>query len=55
MKARKEISLDELFRLYPQLRLAAQQEVKHGTAGQGGIASLASEEPVDSAGELAEA
>lgn len=55
MKAKKQISLEQLFRLYPQLRQASHQEEAHAQGGQGGANQGMTKSPACQAEQLAEA
>ena len=55
MKARKQISLEELFRLYPQLRQASHAQNKGESSGQDCDDGCVSDASAGQSGELAEA
>ena len=55
MKARKQLSLEELFRLYPQLRRTTHQESAHDQGGQGSREQGMKEASARQAGAHAEA
>ena len=55
MNAKKQISLEQLFRLYPQLRQATQQNGAHAQGGQGTPPDAAATVSAGRTDELAEA
>jgi hypothetical protein len=55
MNARKKISLEELFRLYPQLQRTTHQEDAHAQGGQGNRDQGMNEASARQAGAHAEA
>lgn len=55
MNANKQISLEQLFRLYPQLRQTSQQNGAHTEDGQGTPSDAAANMSAGRADELAEA
>lgn len=55
MNAKKQISLEQLFRLYPQLRQTSQQNGAHAEGGQGTPPDAAANVSAGRADELAEA
>ena len=54
MNAKKQISLEQLFRLYPQLRQASHPEGAHAQGGEGGAPDEAVNVSAGRTGELAE-
>lgn len=55
MNAKKQITLEQLFRLYPQLRRTTHQQAAHAQDGQGGGSTGMTKVPASQAGQLAEA